>query len=81
MNLFPSGFNTPPLWGVNTGGVGDLLPHKRNAFKVKSSIPAALPRGFFIAEIKKVPDIDGAYIEFPYDLNAHRLKAAGFISG
>jgi hypothetical protein len=22
----------------------------------------------FIAEIKKVPDIDGAYIEFPYDL-------------
>ena len=22
----------------------------------------------FIAEIKKVPDIDGAYIEFPYDI-------------
>jgi hypothetical protein len=22
----------------------------------------------FEAEIKKVPDIDGAYIEFPYDL-------------
>ena len=22
----------------------------------------------FMAEIKKVPDIDGAYIEFPYDL-------------
>jgi hypothetical protein len=22
----------------------------------------------FIAEIKKVPDIDGAYVEFPYDL-------------
>ena len=22
----------------------------------------------FTAEIKKVPDIDGAYIEFPYDL-------------
>ena len=22
----------------------------------------------FIAEIKKVPDIDGAYIEFPYDV-------------
>ena len=22
----------------------------------------------FVAEIKKVPDIDGAYIEFPYDL-------------
>ena len=24
----------------------------------------------FTAEIKKVPDIDGAYIEFPYDLRA-----------
>jgi hypothetical protein len=22
----------------------------------------------FTAEMKKVPDIDGAYIEFPYDL-------------
>lgn len=24
----------------------------------------------FTAEIKKVPDIDGAYIEFPYDVRA-----------
>ena len=24
----------------------------------------------FDAEIKKVPDIDGAYIEFPYDVRA-----------
>jgi hypothetical protein len=45
--LFPSGFNTPPLWGVNTGGVGDLFPHKRNAFKVKSSIPRGSAAGIF----------------------------------
>lgn len=28
----------------------------------------------FEAEIKKVPDIDGAYIEFPYDVKAEYGK-------
>ena len=28
----------------------------------------------FKAEIKKVPDIDGAYIEFPYDLKREFIK-------
>jgi hypothetical protein len=28
----------------------------------------------FMAEIKKVPDIDGAYIEFPYDLKKEFSK-------
>jgi hypothetical protein len=28
----------------------------------------------FTAEIKKVPDIDGAYIEFPYDLKKEFRK-------
>jgi hypothetical protein len=45
--LFPSWFNTPPLWGVNTGGVGYLFPHKCNAFKVKSSIPRGSAAGIF----------------------------------
>ena len=29
----------------------------------------------FEAEIKKVPDIDGAYIEFPYDIKKNSQKA------
>jgi hypothetical protein len=31
----------------------------------------------FIAEIKKVPDINGAYIEFPYDLKKEFGKGRG----
>ena len=30
----------------------------------------------FDAEIKKVPDIDGAYIEFPYDVRARESEGA-----
>jgi hypothetical protein len=39
----------------------------------------------FEAEIKKVPDIDGAYIEFPYDVKAEfgkgRVKVAAAFDG
>lgn len=39
----------------------------------------------FIAEIKKVPDIDGAYIEFPYDVkkefNKGRVKVHATFDG
>ena len=39
----------------------------------------------FTAEIKKVPDIDGAYIEFPYDLKEEfgkgRLKVHAEFDG
>jgi hypothetical protein len=39
----------------------------------------------FTAEIKKVPDIDGAYIEFPYDLkkefNKGRIKIYAEFNG
>ena len=34
----------------------------------------------FEAEIKKVPDIDGAYIEFPYDVREHFGKGRVFVS-
>ena len=33
----------------------------------------------FQAEIKKVPDIDGAYIEFPYDLREEFGKGRGIL--
>lgn len=39
----------------------------------------------FEAEIKKVPDIDGAYIEFPYDVKAEfgkgRVKVLATFDG
>ncbi|AEF86553.1 conserved hypothetical protein [Treponema primitia ZAS-2] len=39
----------------------------------------------FIAEIKKVPDIDGAYIEFPYDIKQEfgkgRVKVSATFNG
>jgi hypothetical protein len=39
----------------------------------------------FMAEIKKVPDIDGAYIEFPYDLKTEfdrgRIKVHAEFNG
>lgn len=39
----------------------------------------------FTAEIKKVPDIDGAYIEFPYDVKAEfgkgRVKVLATFDG
>ena len=31
----------------------------------------------FDAEIQKVPDIDGAYVEFPYDVKAEFGKGKG----
>lgn len=39
----------------------------------------------FTAEIKKVPDIDGAYVEFPYDVRAEfgrgRVKVSATFDG
>lgn len=39
----------------------------------------------FTAEIKKVPDIDGAYVEFPYDVRAEfgrgRVKVLATFDG
>ena len=39
----------------------------------------------FVAEIKKVPDIDGAYVEFPYDVRAEfgkgRVKVSAVFDG
>lgn len=39
----------------------------------------------FEAEIKKVPDLDGAYVEFPYDIKTEfgkgRVKVHAFFDG
>lgn len=39
----------------------------------------------FEAEIKKVPDLDGAYVEFPYDVRAEfgkgRVKVHAYFDG
>jgi hypothetical protein len=49
-NLFisKSGFNTPPLWGVNLGVRGICSPAYANISRRNPQCPAALRRGFFI---------------------------------